>query len=787
MAPLASVLVVADVGDAERAALEAACTEAGFTPVLEASAEAAPGKLTAKRCEALVVHLGTPGAALACMRARGKLLRHRIPVIALVDDEDDAAFARAYRAGADEVILATRLDWLVARLRALPKPSVPQPGSSRGDAVVADADRIRAEVLERVLRDAGFRVEVAADAFSTRLQAGRPTLKVAVVDASLEDAPSLIAQARTRGSRCAWVVRARPELLDELRQKLAHAERVAVVSAYGPPEDVLFETNRLLEPRPSDGRSDARLLHGTVLRLRWGKDGHEDIGYSYNVSSLGIFVRTLVAPAADTVEIEARPPGGEVPVLLECKVAWRREFGTTRREPVPAGFGVQIIGGDIDVWAEACPRAPSLRHPMPPQEQSERAHPPAKPGAARRKAPLDAGAPAPGDAEIRPREPQHSVEEMLAAVLSETIPDEDAGGGVPLNMDGDGVVELVQAAHDAEEAPFAETKATASPAPVAAAPSITPASLGFDTMDDAFSASSESMEVKSTDFLPAELGERAPESPTLVVTDADTSPGGDTVWPAELPASSPPVPSQLGPARALAEAGDAREMLEMRAGAPGLAAVKDQDLEASQRAAGESPEGEPDGDHQAPKRGASRVVWGVLGVVAVGVGALIVVPALRHPAAESAATPVVVAPTGSPAPAPSPRALPSAEVAARATEGSAGANGQPAPHAASAAPPAGAAPSGSSAPDPSRGASSGEGDEAAVAALPKGHGFLFVASKLATNVYVYGILAGTTNQRIDTKCGPRFVRLGSAPGAWQGEGFVEIVKCGAVTRVDVNP
>src|SRR5260221_6765346 len=140
MAQQATVLIIADIGDSERSAVEAACAAAGFAPSVEPSAEAATGKLTAKRYDALVVHLGTPGAALASMRARGKLLRTRIPVLALVDAEDEAAFSRAYRAGADEVLVVGRPAWLTARLRSLPKSSIPQPGNARGDAVVADAD-----------------------------------------------------------------------------------------------------------------------------------------------------------------------------------------------------------------------------------------------------------------------------------------------------------------------------------------------------------------------------------------------------------------------------------------------------------------------------------------------------------------------------------------------------------------------------------------------------------------------------------------------------------------------
>ena len=61
-----------------------------------------------------------------------------------------------------------------------------------------------------------------------------------------------------------------------------------------------------------------------------------------------------------------------------------------------------------------------------------------------------------------------------------------------------------------------------------------------------------------------------------------------------------------------------------------------------------------------------------------------------------------------------------------------------------------------------------------------------MASPLTTNVYLYGILAGTTNQRIITKCGPRFIRLGTELGKWQTEGLVQIVKCGALTRVEMG-
>jgi DNA-binding response OmpR family regulator len=451
MAQPATVLILADIGDTERVALEAACTAAGFSP-------------TVKRFDAVVVHLGTPGAALACMRARGKLLRTRIPVLSLVDGDDDATFSRAYRAGADEVLLLDRPEWLTARLRVLPRSAIPQPGNARGDAVVADADRTRAEVVERVLRDAGFRVEVAVDGFSTRLQAGRPSLKVAVIDASLDDVPSLIVQAKAKGARCAWVVRARPEQLDELRQKLSRVERVAVLSAYGPPDDVLFEINRLIEARSADGRGEGRILHGSVLRLRWGDGGVDEIGYSYNWSATGFFVRTLAAPSGSKVTVELTPPGASEKIKLTCDVVWRREFGATRKEPVPAGFALRITGGDVVAWTRVCPRTSSLPPARVSQTDVVAARPDAgtRPAASASVAPTEAvsganGAPArhassvpapaaPANVDIRTRAPQSSVEAMLASVLRESTADDEQAGAAPLSIDGGTVVELADPA-----------------------------------------------------------------------------------------------------------------------------------------------------------------------------------------------------------------------------------------------------------------------------------------------------------------------------------------------------
>lgn len=851
-----NILILAELEDDDRVALESAAAEAGFAATVEPSAEVAIQKLGTKRFEALVVHMGTPGAALACMRARGKLLRVRMPVIGLADVEDDAHFARAYRASADEVLVLGRPADLRTRLASLPKPSIPQPGNARGDAVVADADRTRAEVIERVLRDAGFRVEMAMDGFAARLQAGRPSLKVAVVDASLDDVPALIAQARSKASRCAWVVRARPEQLDDLKGKLASFERVAVVSAYGPPEDVLFETNRMIEPRPTDGRGDARQLYGTIVRLHFGGPDAFEIGYTYNVSPAGLFVRTLLAPPAETLEVAVRPPGANEPVRLAGRVVWRREFGATKKEPVPAGFGVQITGGEVAAWAEACPRVASLRPPSLGSERVRSAATTAKAdagvlqalalseGEPKAEAPppsrQDAKLPPPSrrdaepppsrqDVEPPPREAQSSVEQMLAQVLEQTL-----GNEVP----GSAPLALGDAPFEAPPAPDAPPKEASPPrdeilsfALGAPPPSsretnpldITAASLGFTDQDDPPPRSASAMAKDVTAGAPVPLATPKPEEATSPVADTIAPPPETSAELIAASASEAPPPGEVAAPEAPAA--------EPPEGTPwALVSSPSPDYEAALAANVPEPEQLPDsgvprsdatlrsvppdgaGPSSAPppsepmsesprRAGRSRLVaFGILALLGGALAAVVLVPkggttagitpvpgvtkppepAKVKPApADEKAAPIPQAPVAA-----APSAAPEAPVAA-------------APSAAPEAPVASAvasapspAPSGiasASAVTETRVDGAGEPDAAALATLQRGQGFLWVDSPLATNVYIYGNLAGTTRQRITTKCGPRFVRLGTAPGAWQSEGVVAVVKCGGFTRLEIAP
>jgi DNA-binding response OmpR family regulator len=918
MAHQAIALIIAEPADAERAAFEAACHEAGFQTAFEPSAEVATSKLGGRPYDALILDMSTPGAALVCMRARGKLLRNRIPILAFVPGEDEAAFARAYRAGADEVFVAGRPELLTSRLEAVARSGAPQPPSPRGDAVVADGDRARGEVLERVLRDAGFKVELAMDAFAARLQVGRPSLKVAVVDAALEDVTSLIAQAKGKGARCAWVIRVRPEQLDEVGQKLLRVERATAVNAYGPPDDVLFETNRLLEPPASENRADPRRLYGSVVRLRFEDTGKEDFGYTYNVSSVGVFVRTLAPPAGTAVTMELMPPGRGDRVRLEGEVVWRREFGATRKEPVPAGFGVRITGGDVSTWAAACPRAlsipvrapitidpagtsplPYVTHPTPvpkpastlkrvgmstdrlrlpgklrspsdrPTIDGSHRNPPGvasermrasqseQPGPGVPIARVDSRAPAEPSIVTgppsRPREPQSSVEDIIASVLGETEPHEAALGSAPLSMGKDGVVEIPRGAPGATVPPETEL-------PLIEFSDVPPARERFDELetqppfptDPPMPSTGMSMAptappgppstapsmpvVPSVPALPpgASLLPEAELASAINSTDLKSLPPSSDLdraaaaFEARSPMLSSPELTIVPPGSLATEYPSANAVIGSREAAdpwartqhmaavvmPPSAAVPSPESFASvPPVSGKlsssipTPPPRPRAKLRTPKRGVPVAIWFVAAAGVVAAGALLGAPLLRgstktpEPRAETAPKPTalaVPAPTNAPSLAVKPSATAAVASAAPAPEPSANASAAaepsaapsatvaaapaPEPSAAPAALPSEAPASAATAP-PAEGAL--EPDATALASLEHGAGFLYVASPLATNVYVYGNLLGPTNQRLVSKCGPRFLRLGTTPGAWQGEGFVQIVKCGGFTRVEM--
>lgn len=72
--------------------------------------------------------------------------------------------------------------------------------------------------------------------------------------------------------------------------------------------------------------------------------------------------------------------------------------------------------------------------------------------------------------------------------------------------------------------------------------------------------------------------------------------------------------------------------------------------------------------------------------------------------------------------------------------------------------------------------------------LPLNEGYLVVRFAEAGEVYLTGIAAGQANQKLRTRCGLRYTRVGENPlGRWLSVGQTVDIKCQAVTDVTLAP
>lgn len=210
--------------------------------------------------------------------------------------------------------------------------------------------------MGRALYNGGFAVRFVAS--EPDLIGECPGESVKLVVAAEELAPrgiaATIGQARERGAKAAWVVVAPPKRMAPVMASLAGVSGVSVADGFAPPENVIFMGNELLARRGIDQRESPRLLYGTTVSFRQAGRDEDELGFSYNISAGGVYVRSLAAPeAGQDVWLEMWPPRSERRVRLAGTVAWKRAFGAHERATVPAGFGVKLtdgLKGDLDRW-----------------------------------------------------------------------------------------------------------------------------------------------------------------------------------------------------------------------------------------------------------------------------------------------------------------------------------------------------------------------------------------------------------------------------------------------------
>jgi Tfp pilus assembly protein PilZ len=341
-------------------AAAAVSVSAGFVGRCE---EIAPVLVDAEP-QAILVRMDSPGAADACAHVRAQARFAQVPIFGVASEPNDLAFTEVFGWGGDDVVGVASSQPLARRLRLLlaqpprtgPPVSVSKMPALAGQAVVAGADATWRTVMGRALYNGGFAVRFAASAQDLATESAATGVRVVVIadDFLPEGVGGALASARQSGSDVAWVVVAPPKRMAAVRAEVVPKGRASVLDGFAPMENVLFVVNELLSARGVDQRGSARLLYGTSVAFRAAGREEDEIGFSYNVSATGVYVRTLapLEPKQDAW-LEMWAPRSERRVRLAGTVAWRRPFGPRGGATVPAGFGIQFkegLAGDLERW-----------------------------------------------------------------------------------------------------------------------------------------------------------------------------------------------------------------------------------------------------------------------------------------------------------------------------------------------------------------------------------------------------------------------------------------------------
>lgn len=297
---------------------------------------------------ALVVRADDPTAEDVCLRIRTDPRLSAVPVIGMTPRSDDLAFVEFFSWGGDDLVELAATGALERRMRLLPRGLTRRAVAPRGVVLIADDDQRRRIILARVLRNAGFdaRFAVDSDELAREGRAEGAILVFCAVDLPPSGAITALKSVRSGGNTVPWIISASPQRFGRAVARAVGMDPVTVYDSYAPTENALFCANEALRQTFAEQRASPRLLFGTTVAFRQAGRDRDELGYAYNISAEGLYVRTLAPPDTGTeLWIELQPPRTQRRVRLEASVVWRRLLSAPEGATVPPGFGLRITGG----------------------------------------------------------------------------------------------------------------------------------------------------------------------------------------------------------------------------------------------------------------------------------------------------------------------------------------------------------------------------------------------------------------------------------------------------------
>ena len=329
--------------------------EAGFDPVIAASAQEAIGALATLQPLAVFVDFYMPDSFgdECCRIIKSNEELSPVPVVMMTSAAEEEVH-RAFLAGADDFLpKPVRPYQLSTKLKAIREGLHRAPGPTRRDTpvkriLIADDDSFFRGLLGNLLERAGYEVvyaESALGALRTMLR-GRPKLDACMLNAVLPgmDGIQLIRKLRAHSEFYKLPVfvispsELKPAVLEQLNSLgIVHLIYKDAVNL----EDLLKNVNALFF-QVQEGRISKRVHFYRLCDFRCSGEADWLSGFIYNLSPGGVGVRTLTALSVGTV---ADIRFNFAPQLLcetKATVAWANEFNPRDASSFPYGMGLQF-------------------------------------------------------------------------------------------------------------------------------------------------------------------------------------------------------------------------------------------------------------------------------------------------------------------------------------------------------------------------------------------------------------------------------------------------------------
>ncbi|MCH2109004.1 MAG: PilZ domain-containing protein [Polyangiaceae bacterium] len=356
----AEILVFGQFARKEQACLKEAARASAISIYRAQSAHEAGAWLETHQPKAILLSDGADDPMGIALGTRAQSRHRALPILALANEPSDLVFTGAFSWGADDVVSPERPSALTQRLRALLSGTPQNQNSVLGTAVVAEPYAPRRIAMARALSNAGYQVLFAVNKEDAMEYSRATAVGVAIVSSNLCDDPEAFIRAAQERSPTNVIFSTEPRDFDPWYAHLGQHAQARVPDASSPPENVVFLANELLRDSVQNLRQSPRFLYGTSIRFRSAGTEEDEIGFTYNISEGGLYIRTLAPPAEDRLWLELKPPHQQTQVRLVGEVVWRRKFGSNESATVPPGFAVRITEAapsDLSTWVEACRRA----------------------------------------------------------------------------------------------------------------------------------------------------------------------------------------------------------------------------------------------------------------------------------------------------------------------------------------------------------------------------------------------------------------------------------------------